>query len=107
MYVRKQNGVQVLRYEKPERNGDGMECIDLKHTDTINTCVLFPAQLMGGGETLWFFIKGVNTSQREKIYHWKAKEKSSGNTHGMKPVKWKECSFCCGVLRRMHELKVK
>ena len=30
-----------------------MECIDLKHTDTINTNVLFPAQLMGGGENLW------------------------------------------------------
>ena len=45
--------MQVLRYEKPERNGDGMECIDLKHTDTINTNVLFPAQLMGGGENLW------------------------------------------------------
>ena len=47
--------MQVLRYEKPERNGDGMECIDLKHTDTINTNVLFPAQLMGGGEILWSF----------------------------------------------------
>ena len=50
---------------------------------------------------------GVNSSQGEKIYHWKAKEKSSGNTHGMEHVEWKECSFCCGVQRRMHELKVK
>ena len=99
--------MQVLRYEKPERNGDGMECIDLKHTDTINSNVLFPAQLMGGGEIKWFFINGVNSTQREKIYHWKAWEKSSGNTPGMEPVEWKECSFCCGVQRRMHELKVK
>ena len=50
--------MQVLRYEKPERNGDGMECIDLKHTDTINTYALFSAQLMGGGEILWFFSYG-------------------------------------------------
>ena len=60
--------MQVLRYEKPERNGDGMECIDLKHTDTINTNVLFPAQLMGGGEICglnWRYARklteGVNT----------------------------------------------
>ena len=72
--------MQVLRYEKPERNGDGMECIDLKHTDTINTNVLFPAQLMGGGEILWYiyffldFLFGVNTSQEGDKCHWKAWE---------------------------------
>ena len=59
--------MQVLRYEKPERNGDGMECIDLKHTDTINTNVLFPAQLMSGGENQWSFLMG-RTRRREKKY---------------------------------------
>ena len=53
------------------------------------------------------FSYGENSSQGVKTYHRKAKEKSSGNTHGMEHVEWKECSFCCGVLRRMHELKEK
>lgn len=80
-----------MRYEKPERNGDGMECIDLKHSDTINTYVLFPAQLMGGGDILWFFINGVNSSQGEKTNHWKAWEKeqweySWNGTCGMERV---------------------
>ena len=48
-----------MRYEKPERNGDGMECIDQNHTDTINTNVSFPAQLMGGGEFLWIFVLSI------------------------------------------------
>ena len=52
------------------------------------------------------FSYGVNSPQGEKIYHRKAGGKSSGNTPGMELVEWKECSFCYGVLRRMHELKV-
>ena len=56
-----------MRYEKPERNGDGMKCIDLKHTDTINTNVLFPAQLMGGGEILWSFLWGELAAGRKYI----------------------------------------
>ena len=50
---------------------------------------------------------GVNTTLEIKIYDWKGLEKSSGNMNGMELVEWKECTLCCGVLRRMHELKVK
>ena len=96
-----------MRYEKPERNGDGMECIDQKHTDTINTYVFVSGTTDGWWGNSVVFSYGVNSSQGEKIYHWKAKEKSSGITHGMEHVEWKECSFCCGELRRMHELKEK
>lgn len=74
----KQNGVQVLRYEKPERNGDGMECIDLKHTDTINTCVLFPAQLMGGGEILWSIHMGWTRRREKKNTTGKRKKRAMG-----------------------------
>jgi len=58
------------------------------------------------GKICGFFLWGELDAGRKK-YHWKAWEKSTGNTHGMEHVEWKECSFCCGVLRRMHELKEK
>ena len=99
--------MQVLRYEKPERNVAGMECIDLKHTDTINTICFVSGTTDGWWGKSVVFSYGENSSQGEKKYHCKAKEKSSGNRNEMELVEWKECSFCCGVLRRMHELKVK
>ena len=70
--------MQVLRYEKPERNGDGMECIDLKHTDTINTNVLFPAQLMGGGENQWSFLMGRTRRREKKHTTGKRKKRAVG-----------------------------
>ena len=78
--------MQVLRYEKPERNGDGMECIDLKHTDTINTNVLFPAQLMGGGENQWFFLMGKTRRREKKNTTGKRKKRAVGI--GMKWNLW-------------------
>ena len=99
--------MQVLRYEKPERNVAGMECIDLKHTDTINTICFVSGTTDGWWGNSVVFLMGKTRRREKKNTTGKRKKRAVGILMEWNLWNGKSVPSAEGVLRRMQELKVK